>query len=142
MSSAEILLVEDSPGDIRLMMEAFKEGGFCGRLHVTRDGEEALAFLHREGKYADSPRPSLILLDLNLPRKHGHEVLAHIKQEEKLRRIPVMILSTSTNVQDIRNCYDLHANCYVPKPIGLDALIQLGKLIDSFWFEAAVLAPT
>jgi chemotaxis family two-component system response regulator Rcp1 len=137
--AVEILLVEDNPGDIRLMQEAFKEGKFRSHLNVTRDGEQALAFLQRTGSYADSPRPAFILLDLNLPRKDGREVLAEIKQEKSLRQIPVVVLSTSTSVEDVQTAYDLHANCYITKPPDLDKLIQVGKLIESFWLTTAVL---
>jgi CheY-like chemotaxis protein len=121
------------------MQEAFKEGAFTSRLHVTRDGEQAMAFLHHEAPYENSPRPALILLDLNLPRKDGREVLAAIKQEKCLRKIPVMILSTSTNPEDIHNAYDLHANCYVPKPIGVEGLVELGNVIERFWLGTAIL---
>ena len=140
-ASTEILLVEDNPGDIRLMQEAFKEGGFSSRLSVTRDGEQAMAFLHHQGPYANSPRPDLILLDLNLPRKDGREVLAELKQEASLRQIPVVVLSTSTSPEDVRTSYDLHANCYIPKPVDLDTLIELGKVIEHFWLGTAILPP-
>jgi two-component system, chemotaxis family, response regulator Rcp1 len=135
----EILLVEDNPGDIPLMQEAAKEGGFTGHLNITRDGEQAMAFLHKEGDYADSPRPDLIMLDLNLPRKSGREVLAEVKQEDYLRTIPLMIFSTSTNPSDIRLAYEMHANCYIPKPGDLDGLVELGKIIECFWLVAAAL---
>jgi chemotaxis family two-component system response regulator Rcp1 len=135
----EILLVEDNPGDIRLMQEAFKDGGLLSNLSVVRDGEQAMAFLHQRGPHASSPRPDLILLDLNLPRKDGREVLAELKKEESLRQIPVVVLSTSTSPEDIRKSYDLHANCYIPKPADLDALIELRKLIEHFWLGAAIL---
>jgi chemotaxis family two-component system response regulator Rcp1 len=138
----EILLVEDSPGDIRLLQEAFKEFEFAHRMSVVRDGEQAMAFLRREGLYADCPRPALILLDLHLPRKNGREVLAEIKGRPHLRQIPVVILSTSTNAEDIRGAYDLHANCYVPKPADLGKLVALGRMIQEFWFTAAVLPVT
>lgn len=136
---AQVLVVEDNAGDIRLLQEAFKEGGIKCKLHFARDGEEALAFLNRHGKYANSPRPSIILLDLNLPRKDGREVLAEIKRQQGLLRIPVVILSTSTNAEDIQAAYDLHANCYIPKPADLKSLIGIGKVIESFWLKAAVL---
>jgi len=136
----EILLVEDSPGDIRLMQEAFKEGGLQGNLNITRDGVQAMAFLRQEGEYASSPRPAIILLDLNLPRKDGREVLAEIKAEQGLRQIPVVILSTSTSPDDIHRAYDLHANCYIQKPADLAALVSLSKLIEGFWLRTAVLA--
>jgi CheY-like chemotaxis protein len=138
-SPVEILLVEDNPGDIRLLQEAFREAGFAGRLNVTRDGEEAMAFLRREGVYSECPRPGFILLDLNLPRKNGREVLAEIKSETDLRQIPVVILSTSTNAEDVRAAYDLHANCYIPKPAELQCLVKLGRMIEDFWFSTAVL---
>jgi len=136
----QLLLVEDNAGDIRLVQEAFKEGRFPCKLHITRDGEQAMAFLHHEKPYYDSPRPTLILLDLNLPRKDGREVLAEIKQEKSLRRIPVMIMSTSTRSEDIDKAYDLHANCHIPKPVDLEGIVELGKLIERFWLTAAALA--
>jgi chemotaxis family two-component system response regulator Rcp1 len=136
----QLLLVEDNPGDIRLVQEAFKEGGFPCTLHITRDGEQAMAFLHQESPYAHSPRPTLILLDLNLPRKDGREVLSEIKNEEGLRKIPVMVMSTSTRAEDIDKAYDLHANCYIPKPVDVEGLVELGRLIERFWLTAAVLA--
>ena len=135
----EILLVEDNPGDIRLLQEAFKEGGFTSRLSIARNGEEALAFLRQEGEYAKSPRPAFILLDLNLPRKDGREVLAEIKKEKNLRQIPVVVLSTSTSTEDVRRAYDLHANCYIPKPVDLDKLVQLGRSLEEFWISTALL---
>jgi CheY-like chemotaxis protein len=138
-SLVEILLVEDNPGDIRLLQEAFKEGGLTCRLAITRDGEQAMAYLHKEGPYAESPRPSLILLDLNMPRMDGRELLAVIKSERMFSRIPVMILSTSTDQEDIQRAYDLHANCYLPKPSDLDSLVQLSKVIEKFWLNAALL---
>ena len=138
----EVLLVEDNPGDVRLLQEAFKDGHFDGRLHVVQDGEEALAFLHRDQPYEKSPRPSFILLDLNLPRKGGHEVLAEVKRAKDLRQIPVFILSTSTGCDDIANAYDLHANCYIPKPVDLDRLVQMSQRLEAFWLNTAVLSPT
>src|SRR5215467_14274487 len=110
---AEILLVEDNAGDVRLLQEAFKEGGLSCRLHITRDGEQAMAFLRQTGPYSDSPRPSFVLLDLNLPRKDGREVLAEMKRERTLRCIPVVVFSTSTNPEDINVAYHLQANCYI-----------------------------
>lgn len=135
----EILLVEDNPGDIRLIQEAFKEGGVCSHLNIARDGEQALAFLRREGSFIRSPRPAFILLDLNLPRKDGREVLAEIKKDKALRQIPVVILSTSTANEDVRRAYDLHANCYVPKPLDVDKLVQLSKSLEEFWLSTAIL---
>src|SRR5579871_2095561 len=120
---SEILLVEDNAGDVRLMQEAFKEGKLIGHLNVVRDGEQAMAFLRKQGEYASSPRPAIILLDLNLPRKNGREVLAEIKQESKLRKIPVVVLSSSGAPEDINYAYELHANCYIQKPGDLEGLI-------------------
>jgi two-component system, chemotaxis family, response regulator Rcp1 len=131
----EVLLVEDNPGDIRLLQEAFKECAVDCTLHIARDGELAMAFLRRKGTYAESPRPSLVLLDLNLPRKNGREVLAEIKSEAALRCIPVVVLSTSTNPEDISVAYHLQANCYVVKPEDLNGLIDLSKLLESFWLQ-------
>lgn len=135
----EVLLVEDNPGDVRLLQEAFKDGDFGGRLNVVTDGEEALAFLRHECPFEHAPRPSFILLDLNLPRKGGHEVLAEVKKSKDLRQIPVFILSTSTGCDDIANAYDLHANCYIPKPVDLDKLIQMSQRLEAFWVKTAVL---
>ncbi|HEX5432076.1 MAG TPA: response regulator [Bryobacteraceae bacterium] len=137
--SIDILLVEDNPGDIRLMREAFKESGFTGRLHVVRDGEQALAFLRREEPFVNSPRPTFILLDLNLPRKDGREVLAEIKSEKQFRQIPVFVLSTSTACEDISKAYDLHANCYIPKPIDLERLVLISQRMEAFWLHTAAL---
>ncbi len=135
----QILLVEDNPGDIRLVKEAFKESGLCGVLSIVRDGEQALAFLRQEGVYRKSPRPTLVLLDLNLPRKSGRELLAEIKQDEGLRQIPVIVLSTSTSAEDIAKAYDLHANCYVVKPADLDRLVQFVDELKAFWLGTAEL---
>ena len=129
----DILLVEDNPGDVRLTIEALKDGKVRNRLNVAVDGVEALAFLRREGKYADAPRPDVILLDLNLPRKDGREVLAEIKEDEELRRIPVVVLTTSSSEQDILRTYSLHAHCYITKPVDLDQFIQVVKGIEDFW---------
>ena len=112
-----ILLVEDNPGDFRLTVEALKEGKVYNRLHIAKDGMEAMEFLHREGKYYDVPRPDLILLDLNLPKKDGHEVLAEIKEDPILKRIPVVVLTGSKAGEDILKTYNLHANCYITKPV-------------------------
>jgi CheY-like chemotaxis protein len=137
--TAEILLVEDSPGDIRLIQEAFKESGFSSRLNIARDGEQALAFLHQQGEYSKSPRPAFIILDLNLPRKDGREVLAEIKKDKGLRQIPVVILSTSTSAEDVLQAYDLHANCYIPKPLDIEHLVRLGRSLEEFWLSTAIL---
>jgi CheY-like chemotaxis protein len=135
----EVLLVEDNPGDVRLTREALKEGKVHNNLHVAPDGVEALAFLRREGGYADAVRPDLILLDLNLPRKGGREVLEEIKGDPSLRHIPVVILTSSSAEQDIARAYDLHANCYISKPVDLDQFIMVVKSIEDFWFTVVKL---
>lgn len=137
----EILLVEDNPGDVRLTREALRESKLRTNLHVASDGVEALAFLRRAGRYAAAPRPDLILLDLNLPRKDGREVLAEIKADEDLRTIPVVILTTSRAEADIVRTYNLHANAYVTKPVDLDQFITVVQSIESFWFEIVTLPP-
>jgi chemotaxis family two-component system response regulator Rcp1 len=129
----EILLVEDNPGDVRLTREALRDGKIYNNLYVVRDGVEAMAFLHKTGQYARAPRPDLILLDLNLPRKDGHEVLAEVKTDESLRRIPVVILTTSQAEEDIIKTYDLHVNCYITKPVDLDQFVKIVKSIEDFW---------
>src|SRR6202162_5369215 len=129
----EVLLVEDSPGDVRLTREAFKDAKVHINLHVASDGAEAMAFLEREGEYADAPRPDLILLDLNLPKKDGREVLAELKESPALKSIPVVILTTSASAGDIHGSYQLHANCYITKPVDLDGFLKVVKSIDSFW---------
>ncbi|GLI33619.1 response regulator [Desulforhabdus amnigena] len=130
----EILLVEDNPGDVRLTIEGLKEGKVKNNLYVVEDGVEALAFLRKEGKYADAVRPDLILLDLNLPKKDGREVLTEIKSDEDLRHIPVVVLTTSKAEQDILKAYSLHANCYITKPVDLDQFISVVESIEDFWF--------
>jgi chemotaxis family two-component system response regulator Rcp1 len=137
----EILLVEDNPGDIRLIQEAFRDGQVHSHLNIARDGEQAMAYLRQEGTYSKSPRPAFILLDLNLPRKDGREVLAEIKKDKSLRQIPVVVLSTSTSEEDVRRAYDLHANCYVPKPLDVEQLMHLGRALEEFWL-GTVLLPT
>lgn len=132
-SSIEILLVEDNPADVRLTQEALKEAKVRNRLHVVEDGVGAMEFLLREGKYADVPRPDLILLDLNLPKKDGREVLEEIKQDPSLKRIPVVVLTTSQAEEDILKTYNLHANCYVSKPVDLDQFITIVRSIEDFW---------
>ena len=134
-----VLLVEDSPGDIRLTQEALKDAKMHIHLDVTRDGEEAMAFLMREGKYANAPRPDLILLDLNLPKKDGREVLKEIKEDPTLKIIPVVILTTSASEADILRSYSLHANCYITKPVSLDGFLTVVKSIDSFWMSVVKL---
>jgi chemotaxis family two-component system response regulator Rcp1 len=135
----QVLLVEDSPGDVRLTQEAFREANMAIRLHVANDGVEAMAFLRKQGAYADSPRPDLILLDLNLPRMDGREVLAHIKDDESLKSIPTVILTTSEAEADIVKSYQLQANCYLTKPVQLDAFENLVKSINDFWLMKAKL---
>ena len=135
----EILLVEDNLGDVRLTVEAFKESRMYNTLNAVRDGVEALAFLRREGDYAHVSRPGLILLDLNLPRKDGRQVLAEIKGDPSLRRIPVVILTTSEAAQDIVEAYDLRANCYITKPIDLEQFMAVVRSIEDFWLTAVSL---
>lgn len=135
----EVLLVEDNPGDVRLTIEALKDGKIHNHLSVVSDGEEALAFLRQQGQYAKVPRPDLILLDLNLAKKDGREVLMEIKQEEELKRIPVVVLTTSTAEKDIIKTYDLHANCYVNKPVDFEQFTNVVKLIEDFWFTVVKL---
>lgn len=129
-----ILLVEDNPGDVRLTREALKEGKIINSLHVATDGVEALQFLRHEGKFARSPHPDIILLDLNLPKMDGREVLAKIKSDPNLRRIPVVILTTSKAEEDIIKTYDLHANCYITKPVDLEQFLTVVRSVEEFWF--------
>ncbi len=138
---AEILLVEDNPGDIRLIVDALKENKIPNILNVVNDGVEALNFLYKKGKYADASRPDLILLDLNLPKKNGLEVLAEIKDETKLKRIPVVIFTASSAERDILMSYDHHANCYITKPVYLEQFIAVVKSIETFWLTVVKLPP-
>jgi len=131
--SIEILLVEDNPGDVRLTVEALRDSKVQNKLYVAKDGMEATAFLRREGKYADAPHPDLILLDLNLPKKNGPEVLADIKEDPALKHIPVVILTSSKAEEDIIKTYNLHANCYVTKPIDLEQFMLVVRSIRDFW---------
>jgi two-component system, chemotaxis family, response regulator Rcp1 len=131
----EVLLVEDSPGDVRLTKEAFRVANDSIRIHVATDGVEAMAFLRREGRYSDVPRPDMILLDLNLPKMDGREVLAHIKEDDSLKLIPTVILTTSEAEADIVNSYELQANCYLNKPVQLDAFELVVKRINEFWLD-------
>ena len=140
-SPVEILLVEDSPADVRLTIEALRDAKVRNNLHVAADGEEAMAFLRREGAHADAVHPDLILLDLNLPKKDGREVLEEIKADPQLRRIPVVILTTSEAEQDILRSYDLHANCYITKPVDLDQFITVVRTIEDFWLTIVKLPP-
>jgi len=135
----EILLVEDNPGDVRLTREALKEGKVYNNLHWTKDGVEALEFLQQTGKFAQAPRPDIILLDLNLPKKDGREVLAAIKNDVHLRNIPVVILTTSQAEEDVARSYDLHANCFITKPVDLQKFIQVVQSIDQFWLTVVTL---
>jgi two-component system, chemotaxis family, response regulator Rcp1 len=141
MAPIEILLVEDNPGDVRLTQEALRDSKLHNRLSVVEDGVEALAFLRREGHYNDSPRPDIILLDLNLPRKSGREVLEEIKQDEVLKRIPVVVLTTSEDERDVMASYNLHANCYITKPVDLSQFITIVRNIKEFWFTIVRLPP-
>lgn len=134
-----ILLVEDNLGDVRLTQEALKEGKVLNNLSIARDGEEAVDFLRRQGKYANAVRPDLILLDLNMPKKDGRAVLTDIKNDEELRDIPVVVLTTSVAEQDILKAYNLHANCYITKPVDLGQFIEVVKSINEFWFSVVKL---
>lgn len=137
----EILLVEDNPADVRLTREALKEAKVGNNLHVVEDGVDALRFLRREDEYSDVPRPDLILLDLNLPKKDGREVLEEIKADPTLKTIPVVVLTTSHAEEDIVRSYNLHANCYVTKPVDLDQFIRIVKSIEDFWLTIVRLPP-
>ena len=137
----EILLVEDNPGDERLTREALKEGKVYSNLHWAKDGVEALEFLRRQGRYSGVPRPDIILLDLNLPKKDGREVLQEIKNDAELKRIPVVVLTTSKADEDVLRSYNLHANCYVTKPVDLEKFIVVVKSIDRFWLTVVTLPP-
>jgi CheY-like chemotaxis protein len=135
----EVLLVEDNPGDVRLTREALRDNKVHIHLSLVEDGVEAVTFLRREGKYANAPRPDLILLDLNLPRKDGREVLKEIKGDGDLKQIPVVILTTSTAEQDILRTYDLHANCYITKPVDFEQFLMVVKAIEDFWLTVVKL---
>jgi chemotaxis family two-component system response regulator Rcp1 len=140
-SSFEILLVEDSPGDVRLTREALRDAKMHINLNVARDGIEAMAFLKREGTLSHAPRPSLILLDLNLPKKDGRAVLEEIKNSPDLKSIPIVILTTSLSDEDVLRSYLLHANCYITKPVNLDGFLKVVKSIDNFWLSIVTLPP-
>jgi two-component system, chemotaxis family, response regulator Rcp1 len=131
----QILLVEDSPGDIRLTREVLRDAKIANELHIVGDGEAAMAFLRRERDFADAPRPDLILLDLNLPRKDGREVLAELNEDSELHLIPVIVLTTSAAEQDVLRSYDLKAACYITKPIDLDEFIAVVRSIEAFWLS-------
>ncbi len=135
----EILLVEDDPGDIRLTKEAFKEGTILHNISTVTDGVEAIRYLTKEGEYSNSPRPDLILLDLNLPKKNGKEVLQFIKLDPDLKIIPVIILSTSSSANDVESAYKLYANSYITKPVDFDSFINVIKTVEKFWLSLALL---
>jgi CheY-like chemotaxis protein len=137
----EILLVEDNPGDVRLTQEALKDAKVLNKLHVASDGVEALEFLRRQGKYAHAVRPGLILLDLNLPKMDGRKVLAEIKEDPDLKRIPVVVLTISKADEDIIKTYELHANCYITKPVDLEQFMEVVKAIENFWLTVVKLPP-
>jgi len=136
-----ILLVEDNPGDADLAREALEDSKLNNALHVVDDGEKAMAFLRRTGPYAEAPQPDLILLDLNLPKKDGREVLAEIKADDDLKRIPVVILTTSQAEEDVVKSYNLHANCYITKPIDLNQFLHVVRSIEDFWLSIVILPP-
>src|SRR4028118_376009 len=135
----EILLVEDSATDVMLAEEALEQAKMCNRLHVVKDGVEAMAFLRNEGEYANVPRPDLILLDLNMPRKDGREVLAEVKSDDGLKQIPVVVLTTSQAQEDVLKAYGLHANCYISKPVDFEQFANVVRAIDQFWFTIVTL---
>jgi CheY-like chemotaxis protein len=137
--AVDLLLVEDNPGDIRLTEEALKDGPVKVNLSVAKDGVEAVEFLMQRGQFKDAPRPDLILLDLNLPRKNGREVLSEIKADPSLRQIPVVVMTTSKSEQDIERAYELNANCYITKPIELDDFLGVVHSIEDFWLTKAML---
>jgi len=137
----DLLLVEDNPGDVRLMTETFREGKIHNRLFVVEDGVEALAFLRHEGKYDSAPRPDLILLDLSLPRKGGQEVLVEIKQDPDLRRIPVVVVTSSEAEKDIVEAYDNYVNCYLTKPVDLEQFMSVVRSVEEFWLSVVRLPP-
>ncbi len=137
--SIQILLVEDNPGDARLTLEAMREAKVQNKIHIVEDGVQAMQFLRREGTYADAPRPDLILLDLNLPKKDGREVLAEVKADPALKRIPVVVLTTSSADEDVLRAYDLHANCYVTKPVDLTQFMKIVCRIEEFWVRVVIL---
>ena len=141
VNHVDILLVEDSPADVLITREAFEEFRLTNTLYVVEDGVEALAFLNQTGKYASVPHPDLILLDLNLPRKNGREVLADIKTDPRFKSIPVVILTTSPSERDVLEAYEHHANCYIVKPVGFENFVEAMKSIRQFWFSVVTLPP-
>lgn len=141
MQPIEILLVEDNPGDVRLTREALKDARVVNTLHVVEDGVAALDYLYRRGQYSDVPRPNLVLLDLNLPKKNGREVLAEIKSNDLLKRIPVVILTTSQAEEDVLRAYNLYANCYITKPVDFTQFTKVVKTIEDFWLTIVTMPP-
>jgi CheY-like chemotaxis protein len=141
MTAIDILMVEDNPGDARLTQEALKESKVYNNLHHVRDGVEAMEFLLKEGSFHDAPTPDIILLDLNLPRKDGRQVLAELKAIPRLKNIPVVVLTTSEAEQDIVKSYELHANCYITKPVDLDKFVEIIRGIENFWLSIVKLPP-
>jgi CheY-like chemotaxis protein len=139
LNTVDILLVEDNPDDILITREAFQNSAIQSTLHVAEDGIDAMRFLRNEERFAEAPRPDLILLDLNLPKKDGREVLAEIKRDKALKDIPVVVLTTSSSQEDILKSYRLHANCYITKPVDLNAFFTIVRDIESFWFTTATL---
>ena len=141
-TSIRILLVDDNEADVRLATEALKAAKVANSIHVVHDGVEALEYLRRQGAYATAPRPDLILLDLNMPRKNGREVLVELKSDPDLRNIPVVVLTSSSDEADVVKSYDLHANCYIVKPVSFDGLIKVVKSLDEFWLSVVCLPPS
>jgi CheY-like chemotaxis protein len=137
----EILAVEDNPADVRLIQEALKEGKFNNHLHIAEDGVEAVKYLHREHPYENAQQPDMILLDLNLPKMDGREVLARIKSDERLKNIPVIVLTTSKAEEDIMKSYNLHANCFITKPVGIEQFMKVVREIEDFWLSIVKLPP-
>ena len=137
----DILLVEDNPADVELTLEAFEQSGVASKLHVTTNGVDALRFLRQEGEFTNAPRPVMVLLDLNLPRKGGREVLSEIKQDQGLRTIPVVVLSSSAAAQDVMTSYGLNANSYIQKPTNFSRYLDIVKALDTFWFHVVTLPP-
>lgn len=131
----EILLAEDNPGDVMLTRKALEQGKLANNLHVTTDGVDALEFLRQEGEYEDAPRPDLILLDLNMPRKDGQEVLEELRGDDELRRIPVVVLTSSESEEDIVRSYELNANAYLTKPVDFDGFVEIVNRLENFWFQ-------
>ena len=139
--TADILLVEDNPGDVRLTKEALRDAKVLNEIYVAKDGVEAMEFLNKKGKFAKAPTPDMILLDLNLPRKDGREVLAEVKKDTKLKHIPVIVLTTSKADEDIIRSYNLHANAYITKPVDLNRFVEIIHALEEFWFTIVKLPP-